>query len=351
MIAAWLFAWSVAVCHDHIDVMAADGQDGSRQVGVWVMTFFDKADKFHHWSDVKRRHAAMPVGGPFSCSDPTEIAKEYAAIRNAGIDYVLLDDTNTLYVDDGLIDKAVQAWFDYSDKQPANQRLQIAIAAGGELNQHEDPKSWTAAVNDLFKRYAQRPSYLRANGKPVLYWYIEKDVLPNWADTRWTVRQTYHFFRTADQMTHGGWGYGAEITPRASGLDCASVHPGWNLDLPGYPRRDGDHYCDQWCRAIESHPRSVLLSDWNGWNEGTALAESMRWLDHYGEPTPTWYMDLTRGYVNLFKLKFVEGAYYRPEGQPPVYQYVKGAFIHRNEYPDGKPVIVVPKGATQPFPP
>ena len=174
---------------------------------------------------------------------------------------------------------------------------------------------------------------------------------PNWTDSRWSIRKTYHFFRTADQMTHGGWGYGADGTPRVSDLDCASIHPGWDLDLPGHPRRNGDLYCENWCRAIDSRAKSVLLSDWNGWNEGTALGESMRWLDHYGEPTPTWYEELTKGYVSLFKQRFVEGAYYRPEGQPPVYRYTGGAFIHQGEYPDGKPVIVVPAGAIRGFPP
>jgi len=42
----------------------------TKQVGVWVMTFFNGDDKFHHWADVKRRHGAMPLNSPFSCSDP-----------------------------------------------------------------------------------------------------------------------------------------------------------------------------------------------------------------------------------------------------------------------------------------
>ncbi len=323
----------------------------SRPVGVWVMTMFDEADQFHHWNDVRKRHASMPVSGPFSCSDPAEVAKEYGEIRDAGIDYVLLDDTNTIGVDGGLVDKAVQAWFDYSDAQPKGQRLSLAIAAGGELNQHSDPVAWRRAVDTLYVRYAHRPSYLKAEGKPVLYWYIERDVDSNWADSRWTVRRTYHFFRTKDQFTFGGWGYGSDDSPRPDGLACASIQPGWDQSGPGFPRNGGDTYCNRWIRALQSHARSILLSDWNGWNEGTALSRSLRWLDHYGEPTPTWYIDLTRGYVQLFKGHPVEGFYYREDGQPDLYQFSSGRFVYQSEYPDSKPTIVAPKGQLPGFPP
>ena len=97
---------------------------------------------------------------------------------------MLLDDTNTLYVDDRLIDKSIQAWFEYSDRQPARKRLQLALAAGGELNQHLDSKMWDSAVDDSFRRYAHGPSYMQENGKPVFFWYIEKDVEPLWNDAR-----------------------------------------------------------------------------------------------------------------------------------------------------------------------
>lgn len=316
------------------------------------MTFFDKADKFKHWADVKHRHGAMPLHGIFSCSDPAEVEKEYQEIHAAGIDYVLMDDTNCIGVDDGLVNKAITAWFDYADKQPEADRIKIAIAAGGELNGHADTKGWTAAVNYLYDHFSHRPSYLRVNGKPVFYWYIEKDIEPNWDDRRWVVRKTYHFFRTGDQLKHGGWGYGADDDARPDGLPCASIHPGWDLDVNRvYARVGGDHYCQCWRRAIESHASSILLSDWNGWNEGTALSECSRWLDHYGEPTPTWYMDLTREYVKLFKGKLEEGAYYRVEGNPDVFRYTAGKFVYQNEYPDGKPTVLVPPGYVKGLPP
>ena len=334
-------------------VLALAGQTDreSRQVGVWVMTMLDQKDKFGHWADIGRRKGAMPIGGPFSCSDPAEVEREYSAIRKAGISYVLLDDTNTTMVDDGLIDKSVKAWFDYSDRQPANQRLQIAIAAGGELNQHSSPKLWHEAVDYLYKTFANRPSYLKIDGKPVLYWYIEVDTEPNWTDQRWIIRKTFHFFRTADQFRNGGWGYGADDSTRPEGLDCASIQPGWDLSLPGFPRNGGQTYCNRWVKALQSNAKSILLSDWNGWNEGTALSESNEWKDNYGDSTPTWYAQLTNGYVQLSHGHLVEDNYYRLDGAPDVFKWTKGRFEYQGEFPHHKAVIVVPPGYIKGFPP
>jgi hypothetical protein len=323
----------------------------SRQVGVWVMTMFDRLDKFQHWSDVRWRKAAEPLEGAFSCSDPDYVARTYQAIRKAGIDYILLDDTNTLFVDDGLIDKAVKAWFDYADSQLGAQRIPIAIAAGGELNQHGNPDAWHQASAYLFQKYAYRMSYLRSNGKPVLYWYIEKDVEPNWTDPRWTIRKTFHFFRTEDSFRNGGWGYGSSDITRPEGLQCASIQPGWDLSAPGSPRNGGETYANRWCKSIGSNAKSVLLSDWNGWNEGTALTESNSWQDSYGAVSPSWYLDMTKGFVQLFKGKVVDGLYYRLDGSPDVFLYTKGKFIYQGEFPHLKPIIVVPAGHIKGFPP
>lgn len=349
LVGIWL-KYPIKIVGD-VPLTTVQQERASRQVGVWVMTMLDQADKFGHWADVKRREATMPVGGPFSCSDPDVIARTYSAIRKTGIDYILLDDTNTLFVDDGLIDKAVKAWFDYSDKQPIGERLQIAIAAGGELNQHSDPVSWSKAVDILFARYASRPSYLRVNNKPVLYWYIEKDVQSKWTDSRWTIRKTYHFFRTEDGFRNGGWGYGANDATRPEGLECASIQPGWDLSPPGFPRKGGELYCSRWSRAISSNPGSILLSDWNGWNEGTALSESASWHDNYGDPAPSWYIDLTHGFVQLFKGKLIDGFFYRLDGAPEVFRYSNQQFVYQGQYPHGKPVVIVPPGYVRGFPP
>jgi hypothetical protein len=116
-----------------------------------------------------------------------------------------------VWVDNSRSDGLIRTWFDFMDAKPAQERIPIAIAAGGELNQHNRRDAWTEAVEYLWQTYARRPSYMRVNGKPVLHWYVEKDVWPEWTDARWTIRRTNHFFWSARQPVDGA-------TPRDQGV-------------------------------------------------------------------------------------------------------------------------------------
>ncbi len=107
-----------------------------------------------------------------------------------------------------------------------------AITAGGELNQHNRRDAWIEAVEYLWRTFSDRPSYLRVGGRPVLHWYVEKDVWPEWTDARWTIRRTNHFFWSARQPLDGGWGFGTD--PNLPGIkECMSFWPGWDLSPPG----------------------------------------------------------------------------------------------------------------------
>ena len=61
---------------------------------------------------------------------------------------------------------------------------------------------------------------MRVGGKPVLHWYVEKDVWPEWTDARWTIRRTNHFLWSSRQPLDGGWGYGAD--PNLPGIKATS---------------------------------------------------------------------------------------------------------------------------------
>lgn len=328
---------------------AAAAAAGKRQVGVWYITIWDRKDEFKHWQSVAARGAAMPSGGPYSADDPEVIARQWRQMRECGVDFLVLDDTNTVHVDNNGIDRSIRAWFDFMDAKPAASRIPIAVVAGGELNQHNKRRAWREAVDYLWQTYARRPSYLRADGRPVLHWYIEKDLWPEWDDPRWTIRRTYHFLRPDGQRRYGGWGYGGEPDPPCNS-ECMSFHPGWDLSPPGRPRENGDFYRRMWLKALRCRPRprTILLSDWNGWHEGTALEDSPSWKDTYGDPAPAWYRLLTRGYIAAFKGKVLEGFYYRNEASPYVFLRRSGRWEHQGAYPRGIPVIVLPQGSLVP---
>jgi hypothetical protein len=91
-------------------------------------------------------------------------------------------------------------------------------------------------------------------------------------------------------------------------------------------------------------PRHVLLSDWNGWAEGTALEDSDRWKDTYGNAAPSWYRMLTQGYVAAYKGRLVKDFYYRDESLPHLYRWDGNSLKWTNAYPKSTPAIVLPAG-------
>ncbi len=315
-----------------------------RQVGVWYITVFYSAGfENSHWAEVRSRGQALPIGGPESSADPKVMERQYRQMRECGVDFIVMDDTNCVWVDNSRIDGLIKAWFDFMDAKPARSRIPIAIAAGGELNQHSKRDAWLEAVDYLWKTFASRPSYLRDAGKPVLHWYVEKDVWPEWTDIRWTIRRTNHFFWSSRQATDGGWGYGSD--PNLPGVkECMSFWPGWDLSPPGISREGGALYRRQWLKALKVDPRHVLLSDWMGWLEGTSLEDSDRWTDTYGNPAPAWYRLLTQGYVAAYKGRLVAGFCYRDEDQPQVFRWDGRRLTPLAVDPPGRPVVVLPAG-------
>jgi len=90
-------------------------------------------------------------------------------MQECGIEFLVMDDTNCVWVDNSRIDGLIRTWFDFMDAKPAEERIPIAIAAGGELNKHNRREAWTEAVEYLWQTYASRPSSMRVSGKPVLH--------------------------------------------------------------------------------------------------------------------------------------------------------------------------------------
>ncbi len=314
------------------------------RIGVWYTTWWDVTDRHLHWKDARDRVKKLPSLGIYTSYDPRIIRTQYEQMKECGIDFVIFDDTNTIFVDDGIVDRTIRAWFDFMDALVPSERLKLCVAFGGELNQHQNKEGFLVAADYLWKSYAGRPSYLRLDGKPLALWYIEKDVIPDWNDPRWTIRRCFHAFRTRDQGLDRGWGWGSAPSPPAN-MECMSFFPGWVLDKPVLERRNGDYYEECWLKALKARPQFVAIADWNNWQEQTAIEDSPAWTDTYGASTPDWYRQITRGYASLRSGKLLQGFYYREEGKPEVYYFnSRRKLVHVPAYPRRKAVIVTPEG-------
>jgi hypothetical protein len=145
------------------------------------------------------------------------------------------------------------------------------------------------------------------------------------------------------QIKYGGWGFGSDASNWGF-EECHSFFPGWDLSPPGFLKQGGSFYCNKWLNVLKVKPAHVLLSDWNGWLEGTSMGDSYTWTDTYGVSCPSWYRQLTKGYIAAYHNELIDGYYYRGEGQSGAFCWSNKQLSFSSAYPHGIPVIILPKG-------
>lgn len=90
-------------------------------------------------------------GGPESSADPRVMQRKFRQMRERGIEFLVMDDTNCVWVD------------------------------------------------HLWQTYSGRATSMRVGGRPVLHWCVEKDVWPEWSDARRACWRTCRVHRDPDE--------------------------------------------------------------------------------------------------------------------------------------------------------
>ena len=132
-----------------------------------------------------------------------------------GIDFLIMDDTNCTGNDGGRINDNIRAWFDFMDAKPKAERIPICLGGGGEMRAEGRPGQQRAA-DFYWSTLAQRPSYFRLNGKPLLLVDTDKNYGPgDFEDARFTVRWAYNGDNFRSMAERKAWGW-APTPPHAS---------------------------------------------------------------------------------------------------------------------------------------
>jgi hypothetical protein len=318
------------------------------QFGLWYTAWWTADDQFHHWSNCHR----LPARGRYTAGDPAVIRAHYAVFRDLGVDFLIMDDTNSVGNDGGRINDNIRAWFDFMDSQPAAKRIPICIAGGDEMRKGGKTAEQHAA-DFYWRAWAQRPGYFKLNGKPLVLVDTDKNYGPgDWNDPRFAVRWAYNGDNRAAMARNHAWGWGSYAPAPALG-ECMSIWPGHRY--PRYvaeqgkdpleaPREGGELYVREWLRVLQSGPQYVTVADWNNFEEETALEESYAWEDARGHSVPALYVRITRAYSRLRDSTLVQGEYYRAANQPDVYLFDGRKLVYQAAMPHRAAVILVPDG-------
>lgn len=317
-------------------------------IGMWYTAWWTQDDQYHHW-----RHChVFPSRGWYTAGDPRTIADHYAQLRDMGVDFLVLDDTNCIGNDGGRINDNIRAWFDFMNAKPAAERIPMCIGSGGEMRA-EGRAGQQRAAGFYFTHWAQRPSYFQLEGKPLLLVDTDKNYGPgDWDDPRFTVRWAYNGDNHAAMKQRRTWGWGS-YEPAPILEECMSIWPGHRF--PGHvarqgmdpleePREGGQLYARMWLRVLKAQPRFVTVADYNNFEEETAIEPSYTWEDPRGHAVPDLYVRITRAYARLRTETLVAGEYYRDEDKPDVYLCENGRLVYQGAMPRRATVILTPAG-------
>ncbi len=316
--------------------------------GMWYTVWWTKDDQFRHWSNCH----VMPVRGRYSAGDPKVIADHHAQLRDLGVDFVILDDTNCIWNDGGRIKENIQAWFDYMDARPPAERIPLCIGGGGEMRE-EGRAGQSRAAGFYYANWAKRPSYFLLNGKPLLLVDTDDNYGPgDWDDERFAVRWAYNGDNFESMGKRKTWGWGS-YEPAPILAESMSIWPGHrfpkHVERLGHdpleePREGGQLYVRMWLRVLKARPRFVTVADFNNFEEETAIEASYAWEDPRGHAVPDLYLRITRAYSRLRTETPVLGEYYRDEERPEVYLFDGTRFVYQGAMPRRATVILTPAG-------
>lgn len=272
--------------------------------------------------------AHYPLLGPYDSSDERVILTHLKWAREVGIDGFIV----SWWGIDSFSDKSLRKILDVADKSELNIKITIYYESVGLTKKPIDK-----VIEDfeyIIKNYGSRPSFLKLEGKPVIFVYAVSVKEPKfWRDVFSTLRRkglkcifigdtfdenyavyfegihTYNplgVVRYFESLFRGSsyedlssslaktlYSRAYSIAERYGLLLFATILPGYDdrtIRVPGsyLDRYDGYTYNLTWSAALKINPHGILICTWNEWHEGTEIEPSIEYRWRYLELTKHW---------------------------------------------------------------
>ncbi|MDG0810382.1 discoidin domain-containing protein [Cohnella rhizosphaerae] len=297
----------------------------SAATGSWTVQPYRYFKKNLHdtWSAWNLKYVPLTLGTyrQYDSDEVPVVDEHLATMSGAGVDFLLLDETNGLYVDDGYIfdravtlSKRVNNW----NSTTGNRSLKYALAIG-DLQYTHDPRSVEYEAGEVWNQFVNATNggtknYYYLNGKPLLVLHAgeaDRNAWLNWnGDKTNSSKFTIRYSEGGTPSGYYGW-----YTPASGTIandEVMVVMPGHNPNQATYTpisRANGDYYATKaWDRVMNKSPKPqiVMVNSYNEYAEETAVAVTdtsqatgltEKWLNSSGVMDNAMYWNMTKEYI------------------------------------------------------
>ncbi|WP_285725636.1 FG-GAP-like repeat-containing protein [Psychromicrobium xiongbiense] len=275
------------------------------------------------------RYLPLTLGSyqTYDSGDPAVIDEHIATITDAKVDWLLMDETNSLNNVSGAIlnrAKDVAQRLKVNNDNPAKRQLRYAFAIGGVqwtgnplTIEQEAAQTWSEFANNSTIGGANY--YYQLDNKPLLVVYATKTIQNAWLSYTGDKSSTSHFtvrFASSDPAQPGEYGWQLDANGTPSNDEVMLTMPGWNNNVSGYTpvsRKNGLYYAaDCWSKVLNRavKPRVVVINSFNEFAEETGIqvadtsqlvAPAEKWYNTDGVIDNAMYWNMTKDFVNQLK--------------------------------------------------
>ena len=282
-------------------------------------------NQYNTWEAWGIKYVPYTLGAyqTYDSGNTAVIDEHLALLAAAQIDFMILDETNNLYVDNGYIfdrAKAVAERIRIWNSDSSHRTIKYVIAIGG-IQFNENPAILEYEAGEVYSQFVNTidggtDNYFYKDGKPLLINYCNPSVENIWnAYTGDKTNSDLFTCRWAHTPSEAGT-YGWEVRNGSiADNEVMVVMPGWN-NHKGYTpvsRNNGIYYSkDCWDKVISKSPRPeiVVINSFNEYAEDTAIAPtdtsnlsstSEKWYNENGVIDNYLYWNDTIQYIKQLK--------------------------------------------------
>lgn len=289
--------------------------------GDWLVTgannyYYKQKNRWEAWNIRYIPESAPGRFAQYDTADPAVIRFQLRQLADAGINFLIFDQTNGLHVDDNSIlgpnlafVRELDKWNDDAD----NPKIRYSVAVGVVNYTHHirDIEREAGEVWDLFTNDPDLggDNYVTVDGKPLLILYTWREKRDEWlnSDIDKTNTDRFHMGYAEGPLYQGYYGWYNPLSGRIADDDVMFVTPR-RADPDNIFARSLAYYEESWQQAIRANPRIVVAGCYNdytenGWWAPTDTSQLPPDMAKYEAPEdldPYAAYKLTKRYARIF---------------------------------------------------